>query len=334
MFRTLLLYVCADNDLSKFADLDISELSSFPVDQYLYVDQRACKWGDTQPNCYRISRLQGVEQRVVVGESNTGDPEVMRAFLSWSQSQGADVEHSLLIMWGHGDGWIGCCQDFTNEDRLDLCEILKALSGFTFKTIGFDACVMATLEVMQAIAPFTEFVLASQEIEPKTGWSYALLKSDIQDIMTYFDSMAGPYVDQPFHKPLCLSLVCLESIPELVGRLNELFKQFVSPWNGFEELCDSLPRIANGEYVDLCTLLDGVAESLPSALEAAKSLRVLIEQQIVLRRYGTNPGYRGMSVWCPKSVPSYKKERYSSLPLATACPAYVEVLNRYMRIRA
>lgn len=62
----------------------------------------------------------------------------------------------------------------TNE-KLDyaLNEIKKSsLKGKNFDIIGFDACLMAMVEVAELIAPYTDYMVASEEVELGTGWPY------------------------------------------------------------------------------------------------------------------------------------------------------------------
>ena len=40
----------------------------------------------------------------------------------------------------------------------------------SFDLIGFDACLMATVEVAKVIEPHAKYMIASEEIEPGHGW--------------------------------------------------------------------------------------------------------------------------------------------------------------------
>lgn len=333
MFQAFLLFVAADNDLSTFADRDIGELASVPVAQFLQVDQRA-RWGDRDPNCYRLTRVGGAEHKMLLAqEINTGTSGALRDFLSWSREQHVTLEESLLVLWGHGDGWVGTLQDFLNEDRLDLRELTEAIAGFRFKAVGLDACIMATLEVFHALAPYTDFVVSSQEIEPKTGWSYALVNHEETDLGAYFDRLANTYVSQPFEKPLCLSLVRLHALPEILGELDRLSRDLLRDVPRFQAVAEELPRVANAEYVDLVVLLERLAAAVPDVRRRAQDLQSLIESQLILRRYGRDAGHRGVSIWCPTAVDAFKIERYASLAFAAACPGYAELVHQSVRIK-
>ena len=93
------------------------------------------------------------------------------------------AEEYALILWNHGGGSVrGICFDQNyGNDSLTLPELETALSsavqstGQKFSFIGFDACLMATLDIALIAARFSENMIASQELEPAAGWDYELL---------------------------------------------------------------------------------------------------------------------------------------------------------------
>lgn len=48
----------------------------------------------------------------------------------------------------------------------------KAEPSFKLSLLGFDACLMASLDTLEAFADLTHFFIASQENEPGHGWNY------------------------------------------------------------------------------------------------------------------------------------------------------------------
>ena len=40
----------------------------------------------------------------------------------------------------------------------------------TFDLVGFDACLMASVEVAKIIEPHAKYMIASEEVEPGHGW--------------------------------------------------------------------------------------------------------------------------------------------------------------------
>ena len=85
------------------------------------------------------------------------------------------ANRQALIFWDHGGGSItgyGYDEKHKNEGSMDLSEINSALksTGQKFDWIGFDACLMATLETAQMCSNYADYMIASEETEPGIGW--------------------------------------------------------------------------------------------------------------------------------------------------------------------
>jgi len=68
--------------------------------------------------------------------------------------------------------------DDSSKDFLDTADLRWALeaahgaTGVRLDVIGMDACLMAMIEGARELAPFTDYFVASQEVEPMEGWPY------------------------------------------------------------------------------------------------------------------------------------------------------------------
>ena len=113
---------------------------------------------------------------------NMGSPETLAMFMQYT-CENFPAERYSLIMWNHGGGSIGgICNDMISSDELSMQDIALAFQSSPFAEdhklawIGFDACIMGSAEVAATMAPFAEYMVASEEFEPGTGWDYAFLK--------------------------------------------------------------------------------------------------------------------------------------------------------------
>ena len=119
------------------------------------------------------------------GEANLGNPTTLTRLLAEGVAR-FPAHRYALILGDHGMSWPGICADDSNQDDfLDLAELAKAIGGFAkehgpFELLGFDACVMASLEVAHAMAPFAKTLVASEELEPGTGWDYTATLSALE----------------------------------------------------------------------------------------------------------------------------------------------------------
>lgn len=79
----------------------------------------------------------------------------------------------------------GICWDDTTGNYLTNAKLNLALNevcntvlkGKKFNILGFDACLMATLEIATLVKKYAHIMVASQEVELGTGWDYSRVLS-------------------------------------------------------------------------------------------------------------------------------------------------------------
>lgn len=105
---------------------------------------------------------------------NMGNYRTLTDFLNWGISA-YPAEHYMAVVWNHGGGSLtGLAYDeLYNDDCLNLEELSYAisLSGKTFDIIGLDAGMSANLETASALAPYGNYMIASEEFAPEC-WDY------------------------------------------------------------------------------------------------------------------------------------------------------------------
>ena len=117
---------------------------------------------------------------------NMGSPNTLADFISWGVENYAS-QYMVLDLWDHGGGSINgiCFDELYNDDSLTLAEIDTALASVfgkmtdRFEIIGFDACLMATVEMANILVPYGRYMVASQDIEAGLGWNYGSFASAI-----------------------------------------------------------------------------------------------------------------------------------------------------------
>jgi hypothetical protein len=142
-------------------------------------------WNDTVDSS-RLQRYLIENGELTLAEeqpaAGMGRGKTLSAFLRWGADRYASA-HMGVVLWDHGGGSItGVCFDETDDyDSLSLRELDAALldvctaMGGKFDFIGFDACLMGTLETANILASYASYMIASQEIEPGSGWDYAAM---------------------------------------------------------------------------------------------------------------------------------------------------------------
>lgn len=109
--------------------------------------------------------------------ANMGKAETLEDFLKFC-NENYDADHKIVLFWNHGGGSIGglAYDENYDYDSLTLTELKTAFANTSgekeYDMIGFDTCLMASLETADAMAPFADYMVASEETEPGTGWDY------------------------------------------------------------------------------------------------------------------------------------------------------------------
>jgi len=142
----------------------------------------------------RDNNLNQVGSQLIedLGEVNMADGRSLVDFVTWAVSNFPADKH-VLILSDHGMGWPGGWSDpspggrdqnksplasklgehlYLSEIDHALAEIIQKTGIGKFEVIGFDACLMAQLEVFSAIEPYARYAIASEETEPALGWAY------------------------------------------------------------------------------------------------------------------------------------------------------------------
>lgn len=358
---TVMVYMAADNDLEKFALTDINEMefigSSDTVQVVVQIDRSAkfdSSAGDwTTTRRYFITEdledIQGsdINSQLIedLGETNTGDPAVLQQFASWA-IQAYPADRYALILWDHGGAWLGIAADGSVEgyDGLTMPELKEALAGITEETgieqldvIGFDACLMGSLEVYRVIAPYARYAIASPELIPGTGWAYSDLLAALQDNPAADGAAFGRAVVDTFYTfytrnarqyaAANLGLVDLGQVNTVLQGLaalaDSLLDAGTETLDAFARARESTlvyganndPRLSDvWSAADLQQFLTKFAALLPdgdmreAALEAAAHIDALV---VYYRTSTPDAGDTGLSIFFPRNSAIYRTGTYA-----------------------
>ena len=120
--------------------------------------------------------------RVWRGERKSmGDAGTLAEFLGFCHDN-FPAKHEAVIIWDHGGGSAGglVIDEQFGNDRLSLGELHAAFDRvFTenvhsaaLDLVGFDCCLMATVDTAAAISGYARYMVASEETVPGCGWNY------------------------------------------------------------------------------------------------------------------------------------------------------------------
>ena len=187
---TIFVYLCgADLEEKKGnATGDIDEMFlSKDSDSVRFIVQTggAKEWHNDYVDATKTQRflVQHSEIKLVDEKDkldDMGDSDTLKDFVSWGlENYGA--EHNAFILWDHGCGSINgvCIDNVYDKNTLSLRDIDDALSAALGEKkvdfIGFDACLMSTMEMANVLSSYSAYMCASEETIPGTGWNYTAI---------------------------------------------------------------------------------------------------------------------------------------------------------------
>lgn len=256
---------------------------------------------------------------------NMGEPSTLTNFLQTCYDN-YKTDHYSLICWNHGCGPLGGygVDELYDGDRLTIDEIDEALAESPFTGdnkldwIGFDACLMASIEIAGVISNYANYMVASQETEPGCGWDYSFLsaynktsdsveiaKSIIDKYAQTVEKMSTP----TFNPEITLSCIDLSMIDNTVSAMDNLFEKLDNyiDLGGYSTLAKSRANTkayglssvsSKGESLDLIDLGNLTEFVVDEYQDEAQQLKEAISEMVVYEKHNVN-GSSGVSIYYP-----------------------------------
>lgn len=203
---TVLIYMAADNNLAENGKQNIREMEAAhqPEDLNLIVQ---ADFPNEDARRYRIVHDQSptqINSPILdnLGRIDSGDPQTLKDFILWGKGR-YQADHYMLVIWSHGDSWYKnnkwISPDYDTGNMIGIAngELRGALTGSgPWDILLFDACSMQALEIITEINDLTDYVVASADLVPDTGFPYSniipILSQDPQEIAS---QIPGLYID-------------------------------------------------------------------------------------------------------------------------------------------
>ncbi len=170
----------ATDDLFEMLDVDL------PSNVRMVIQTGgSAYWKNGSISGRKIQRYLYCDQGLFLAEekprTNMGDPRTLEDFLIFCRDN-YPADRTMMIFWNHGGGSVSGVSFDENYgyDSLTLNEMQAAFGNVyplsetdpPFELIGFDACLMATIDVAYAFRNIGRYLVASQALEPGYGWDY------------------------------------------------------------------------------------------------------------------------------------------------------------------
>lgn len=274
--------------------------------------------------------------------ANLGAHETLSHFLNEVKGRIKRSDKTSFTFWDHGASYMGVGPDMNYpEDGILTMEDLTTSLGQTqsrFDMIGFDACLMGSIEVAQTVQPFARYMVASEELEPGHGWDY-------QDLIQYIGSnpTASPlaigkkfvssFIQSEKHKSpssniKTLSLVDLEQYPKVAESLDALANALN---NNLEDSYEPLLQAASRSEgygvqnkgsvemgVDLKHLASNIKQLQPQLSGEVDQLIAALDSYVLAaEKDNSRPNANGVSIFSPRYPAPIQNNLYSEAAAAS-----------------
>lgn len=362
-YTTVMVYMCGSDLESRFgaASADITEMLKARFDtrytRVLLMLGGAKRWtlgfdADTttiiELGSKGLRKVWSSDEVLSMAESTT-----LTLFLDYAYEHYQSDRYGLII-WDHGGGPNEgvCFDELFGWKAMSIRELTFALRESAFSPrgldwIGFDACLMADMETAAALSGYSDYMIASQALEPANGWNYAFLNGLERDadveasgrriIDAYFEGLDAE------RDPITLSMLKLSEIDAVRFAMNHYYNQQYAlltedSYSAFSRVRSNAKSFGRAEYdsshdydlVDLFSLVD----TSFAGTEAGEAVKNAIQNAVVLNRSNTD-GANGLSVYHPcfngKNYTEKWSEGYSGHELHMPA-AYTRYIRRYAQI--
>ncbi len=282
--------------------------------------------------------------------SNMGDPGTLTAFLNYTYETFPAEKYSL-ILWDHGGGpMLGYGVDeMFDGDLLTMSELRKAMDDSVFSKqklewIGFDACLMGSIETAGVFADYAKYMIASQEVESSFGWDYTAFKdiaennSDgaeagrliCQKTVESLKKLGAPYEYQSTATMSCMDLSKFSTVEDAVDDLfdsaeNDIKENYVTYSKSRHTMYEYGSAFSDMNYdlVDLKSVAQSLRSLYPSKADALSSaIDSFITANVTDNNYSN-----GVSLLYPYSETYYYEyypKVYESFDFADEYLEYIE----------
>jgi len=233
-----------------------------------------------------------------------GKKETLASFLDFC-NRNFPADKRAFVMWNHGGGSVvgAAFDEKYRNDALTLTEMKAAFESVfdadaknpPFEMIGFDTCLMATIDVAHIFEGYSRYLVASEETEPGTGWDYSAMLSAIAKEPGISGAALGQIICDSYaqsckaarmHDSITLSVTDLTRLSPLVKAYEafgaEALKAAASDKGFFSRFARAAARSENyggntreqgyTNMVDLGHLARLTSDMLPSAQNVIKAL--------------------------------------------------------------
>ena len=284
------------------------------------------------------------------GTTSMTNSATLSAFIQYC-AKNFKANRYALILWDHGSGSVsgyGYDEKNTRSGSMTLAGLNTAFEngGVKFDFIGFDACLMATVENALMCSKHADYLIASEETEPGIGWYYtdwltALGKNTSMDTLEIGQKICDDFVSKCNTscrgQQTTLSVIDLAELSHTVPDKLTAFSKSVSSMisnkeyqtvsaarNGSREFAQS-SRIDQVDLTDLCANLN---------TKESQALAKVLKEAVKYNRINNISNAHGLSIYFPYNKVSNVDKAVSTYAAIGMDDSYSQAIRDFAGVEA
>ena len=307
-------------------------------------------------NGWKLERLPQAQQpaQVAMNVSST-----LQDFIEWG-TKSYPAEQFHLALWNHGGGPVhgfGFDKALGAGQGMTVADITLAIrnAGVHFEMVGFDACLMASLEVAAALQPYANYLVASEEVTMGWDWS-AVVGHMVSQPLASGHSLGQAIVEsyKPFWRTnmygkvdfTAYAVTDLRAVPALVQALESAFSELqrqldtrgIEAWTGIAAARHAAEDFQSGlfvfgayDLVDVFSFMEKLAQRGWISNDAMHAIESAHMQAVLVNDGGEDEAH-GLMMYFP-AISVQRNDiltKYSSLEFSPAILGFVERYARWV----
>ncbi len=363
---TIMVYIAGANLESEagLASEDLDEMirARFSRQDINVVVQTggAKRWSAPDISATELGRYvvgeSGLEKLETLPQANMVLPPTVTDFINFSYRNYPAQKYGF-VFWDHGAGPLlgfGVDENFDEMDMLSLPELRDAISNSSIASqplefIGFDSCVMASIEIADQLSPYAKYMIGSQELEPGKGWDYTSWLSSLGSNPNMSGAELGREIADSFiafyettdlqGAPLALSVIDTAKSRDVVSKLETFVGADGISKLSFENIARD--RVNTKEFakstadsgmpMDIVDLADMAKQFNEANAEESAALQESVKQAVLYNTTSQDlTGASGLSVYFPYNDTNYLKDNMEVYKATGFSPTYVAFLDNFV----
>ncbi|WP_028388292.1 clostripain-related cysteine peptidase [Legionella fairfieldensis] len=274
-----------------------------------------------------------------LGRINMGATSTIQDFLVWGVRT-FPADRYIVVYWDHGggpNGGFGGDELFPQSIRSTPINQLAAATmgaynntGKRFEIIGFDACLLGNIETLAGLYPYTNYYVASEDLEPGKSWQYNTFLNYINthpmaDGLRIGIEIVNGYTNQNKGDSTTLSVIDSSAIPSLLTAITNFatalqpYTTTITDWKNLARGRLKAPDYATSvwdndsfDLVDLIGFAKAITEQFPADATLQFTSNYLISSTQYAVKYYQNSANRqdsfGLQIYFPSLLAFYDSD--------------------------